>query len=324
MDKYIIERRARMRLAWFKRLEQIGNVSQVCREFGISRKTFYKWWPRYAKEGLSGLKDRPKRPKGHPKTVPREIAQLIVKLRHKSHYGPRRLAFYLGRDHGIKLSVYGIYRVLVRAGEIKPRRRRPRKKPVYYQMNYPGQRVQVDSKYMPRMRLGDRPEPYQEYQYTAIDDCTRLRFVWVYQELCPANSVDFACRMLEFFPFPVEEVQTDHGTEFTYIFMPHVQKPHPFEEFLKLRGIRHKLIPIAAPKQNGKVERSHRTDDEEFYNQRGFRKPAKRRRELWRFLDFYNNRRPNSALGWMTPLEKLRSFSEYRGVSPSLKSVTHV
>ena len=324
MDKYIIERRARIRLAWFKRYEEVGNASQVCREFGISRKTFYKWWPCYAREGLPGLQDRSRRPRSHPKTVPEEIAQLILKLRHKSRYGPRRLGFYLKRDYGLAVSVYGIYRVLVRAGEIKPRKTRPRKKPVYYHLDYPGQRVQVDVKYMPKMRLKGRPEPYQEYQYTAIDDCTRFRFIWVYQELCPANSVDFARRMLEFFPFPVEEVQTDHGTEFTYIFMPWVNKPHPFEEFLKGWGIRQKLIPIATPEQNGKVERSHRTDDEEFYNLRGFRKLAKRRRELARYMDYYNNRRPNQALGWLTPLEKLRSFPEYQGVTPSLKSVTHV
>lgn len=157
-----------------------------------------------------------------------------------------------------------------------------------------------------------------------MDDCTRLGFVWVYQELCPANSVDFARRMLEFFPFPTEEVQTDHGTEFTYIFMPWVNKPPPLEEFLGEKRIRHKLIPIATPKQNAKVERSYHSDDEEFYNQRGFRKPARRRKELSRFLDFYNNRRPHSALGWMTPPEKLWSFPQYQGVTPSLKSVAHV
>ena len=256
--------------------------------------------------------------------MPEEIAQLIIKLRHRSHYGPRRLAFYLERDYEVKLSVYGVYRVLVRAGEVKPRKQRSRKKPVYYQMNYPGQRMQVDVKYMPKLKLKGRPEPYQEYQYTAIDDCTRLRFINTYEELCPANSVDFAQRMLDFFPFPLEEVQTDHGTEFTYIFMPHVQRPHPFEEFLSRKGIRHKLIPIATPKQNGKVERSHRTDDEEFYNQRGFRKPAKRRRELARYLNYYNNRRPNQALGWLTPREKLASFPDYQGVTLSLKSVTYV
>lgn len=324
MDKYIIERRARIRLAWFKRFEEIVNVSQVCREFGISRKTFYKWWPRYIKEGLGGLRDRSRRPRSHPNTVPKEIAQLILKLRHKSRYGPRRLAFYLERDYGIKISVYGIYRVLVRASEIQPRKHRRRKKPVYYQMNYPGQRVQVDVKYMPKMRLKGRPEPYQEYQYTAIDDCTRLRFVKTYEDLCSANSVNFARRMIGFFPFPIEEVQTDHGIEFTYIFMPHVQKPHPFDEFLEQRGIRHKLIPIATPKQNGKVERSHRTDDEEFYNQRAFRKPAKRRRELARHIEYYNRQRPNQALGWLTPLEKLTSFPDYQGVTLSLRRVTYV
>ena len=152
---------------------------------------------------------------------------------------------------------------------VKPGKTRPRKKPVYYRMLYPGQMVQVDVKYMPEIRLKDRPEVYQEYQYTAIDDCTRLRFVWVYQELCPEGSVDFAQMMVAFFPFPVEEVQTDHGTEFTYIFMPWVKRPHSFEEFLNERGIRHKLIPIATPKQNGKVERSCRTDGEEFYKPEG-------------------------------------------------------
>jgi len=117
---------------------------------------------------------------------------------------------------------------------------------------------------MPKISPSGRPEPYKEHQYTAIDDCTRLRFVWVYQELCPSNSVDFAKRMLEFLPFPIEEVQTDHGTEFTYISMPRVNKPHPFEVFLKEKGIRHKLIPIATPEQNGKVERNRRTNDGEF------------------------------------------------------------
>lgn len=111
-----------MTLAWFKRYEEIGNVTEVCREFGINRKSFYKWWPRYVKEGLSGLRDHSKRPKNRPKTVPKEIQEIVLKLRHESDCGLLRLSFHLEQNYGIKLSVYGICRVLVRAGEIKPRK----------------------------------------------------------------------------------------------------------------------------------------------------------------------------------------------------------
>lgn len=142
--------------------------------------------------------------------------------------------------------------MLLRAGEINPRRRRPRKKPVYYSLSQPGERVQVDAKYLPKLKMRRFPEGYQEYQYTAIDDCTRLRFIRVYQEITPQHSVDFMKKALSFFPFPIQEVQTDHGTEFTHVFFPHVQKPHPFQVFLKEMGSRHKLIPIGKPEQNDK------------------------------------------------------------------------
>lgn len=167
------------------------------------------------------------------------------------------------------------------------------------------------------LRLRNRPEPFQQYLYSAIDDCTRLQAAWVSSELTPQASVLFLYRLLRTFPFPIEEVQTDHGVEFTYVFFPHVQKPHPDDLALRSQGIRHKLIPVAMPKQNGKVERSHRTLDEECLNARAFRKPGPREHAIKRFLEFYNNKRPHSALGWLTPLRKLQSFPAYR-------SVTHV
>jgi transposase InsO family protein len=315
MDKYIIERRARERMAWFKRFEKVGCVAEVCRHFQISRKTFYKWWGPYCKEGLGGLRDRSKKPRSHPRTVPWETGKLILELRRKSRYGPRRLAFYLKRDYGVTISPFGVYKVLLRAGEIKPRHRRPRKKPVYYSLARPGERVQVDVKYLPKLKIGRFPEGYQEYQYTAIDDCTRLRFTGIYQEVTPQNSVDFMKRALSFFPFPIQEVQTDHGVEFTYIFFPHVQKSHPFDVLLKSEGIHHKLIPIAKPEHNGKVERSHRTDDEELYNLRDYRSPRRRAKAVAHYLRYYNNQRPHSALAWLTPLQKLQSFPEFQGVT---------
>ena len=84
----------------------------------------------------------------------------------------------------------------------------------------------------------------------------------------------FLHRLQHTFPFPIQEVRTDHGVESTYVFFPQVQRPHPFEKALRSLGIHHKLIPMAMPKQNGKVERAHRTLDEECLNPSPFRKPG--------------------------------------------------
>ena len=308
----------KQRLAWIRMHERGVPVTQVCLHYGVSRKTFYKWLRRYQEGGrdFHVLKDRSRRPHSHPRTVPRATVERLLALRRITHYGPRRLAYYLSQE-GYHLSVFGAYRVLQRAGLVKKRRSRPRKKPQSYAMLAPGQRVQVDVKYLPPLRLRNRPEPFKQYLYCAIDDCTRLQAVWVSSELTPQASVLFLYRLLRTFPFPIQGIQTDHGVEFTYVFFPHVLKPHPFEESLRSQGIHHKLIAVATPKQNGKVERSHRTLDEECLNARAFRKSAPREHAIKRFLHFYNNKRPHSALGWLTPLQKLQSF-------PAYSSVTHV
>ena len=235
----------KQRLAWIKMYERGVPITQVCLHYGISRKTFYKWLRRYQEGGrdFHVLRDRSRRPHSHPRTVPIATVERLLALWRITHYGPRRLAYYLSQE-GYRLSVFGAYRVLQRAGLVKRRRSRPRKKPQSYAMLAPGQRVQVDVKYLPPLRLRNRPEPLKQYLYSAIDDCTRLKAAWVNSELTPQASVLFLYRLLRTFPFPIEEVQTDHGVEFTYVFFPHVQKPHPFEEALRSQGIRHKLIPV--------------------------------------------------------------------------------
>ena len=293
-------------------------VTEVCGHYGISRKIFYKWYGRYQKSrrDFHGLRDRSRRPHSHPRSVPKPVAERIVSLRRKTRYGPRRLAYYLAQE-GITISVYGVYRVLQRQGLVRKRRSRPRKKPQSYAMAVPGQRVQVDVKHLPVLRLKGRPEPLKQYLYNAIDDCTRLQVASVSSEITPRASVQFLRRLLQAFPFPIQEVQTDHGSEFTYVFFAHVQKPHPFEEALAAHAVRHKLIPVGKPEQNGKVERSHRTLDEECLNSRSFRKPLTREFAIKRWVRFYNRQRPHSFLEWRTPLQKLQSFNEYQ-------SVTHV
>ena len=156
--------------------ERGSPATKVCEHYGISRKTFYKWYGRYREAGrdFHVLRDLSRRPHSHPRAVPKPVVERIVALRRKTRYGPRRLAYYLSQE-GISVSAYGIYRVLQRAGMVQKRRSRPRKKPQSYAMAVPGQRVQVDVQYLPKMALRGRPEPLQQYLYAAIDDCTRLQ-----------------------------------------------------------------------------------------------------------------------------------------------------
>ena len=181
-----------------------GSVSVVCRHFGINRKTFYKWSARYQEAGRDyhALKDRSRRPHGHPRSVSQRVVKRIVALRRKTRYGPRLLAYYLSQE-GISISVYGVYRVLQRAGMVQKRRSRPRNKPQSYAMDVPGQRVQVDVKHLPGLRLKGRPEPLKQYFYNAIDDCTRLQVAWVSLEITPRASVQFLMCLLRTYPFPI-------------------------------------------------------------------------------------------------------------------------
>ena len=155
--EYVIKQR----LAWIKMHERGVPVTQVCLHYGISRKTFYKWLRRYQEGGrdFHVLKDHSRRPHSHPRTVPRATVERLLALWRITHYGPRRLAYYLSQE-GYHLSVFGAYRVLQRAGLVKKRRSRPRKKPQSYAMPAPGQRVQVDVKYLPPCVSGTAPSPF--------------------------------------------------------------------------------------------------------------------------------------------------------------------
>ena len=103
------------------------------------------------------------------------------------------------------------------------------------------------------------------YQWTAIDECTRMRFVYGFEEHTPENSVKFLKMLINAFPFKIKTIQTDNGTEFTYKFISD-NKICPFDKALSKLGIKHKLIPPRTPWHNGKVERSHRNDQRYFYD----------------------------------------------------------
>lgn len=298
----------------FARAQACGSVSQACREFGLSRKTYYKWLRRYQFAGrqLAALQDRSRRPHRHPRQARARDQALICRLyrrrRWKGHL--TRFWHYLTTRRGVRLSVHGVWKVLRRAGLLEPRRRRQSKPKPYAPMSRPGERLQIDTKFLDYFD----PHGHRIYQYTAIDEFSRWRFLWLSRELTPLASIAFFAALQAAFPFPIECVQTDHGCEFTYAALPHVTQPCPFTQHLAELGIRHKLIKIATPRHNGKVERSHRIDDEEFYALIELKTYPTAQRRIAAWNQRYNQR-PHGSLGWKTPFQALKEYAAANNLS---------
>ncbi|WP_255884528.1 DDE-type integrase/transposase/recombinase, partial [Ruminococcus sp. zg-921] len=171
------------------------------------------------------------------------------------------------RQRGYSRSITGLYRVLKRTeqGAVKPPNPKYIPKP-YEKMLFPGQKVQIDVKFVPDACLVGEAKGKKFYQYTAIDEYSRFRYLEAFEEHSTYSSTLFLEHLIEKFPFPIQCVQTDNGAEFTKRLLP-TKNPTPtlFEARLKQCGIAHKLIRPYTPRHNGKVERSHRKDNEYFY-----------------------------------------------------------
>ena len=144
--------------------------------------------------------------------------------------------------------------------------------------------------------LGIDEKPIKRYQYTAIDDATRVRALKVYSRHTQANAIDFLDYVIKSFPFRIREVRTDNGHEFQAKFHWHVEE----------QGIRHAYIKPRSPQLNGKVERSHRTDQEEFYQLLTYKDDVDLEEKLAHWERFYNLSRPHGAFNGKAPYEALR------------------
>ena len=182
----------------------------------------------------------------------------------------------------------------------------------YEEMTYPGERVQVDVKYVPKKcmskELQERGEKY--YQYTGIDEYTRIRYLWFSNEHSTYESAKFIDKLVKAMPFEIKEIQTDNGFEFTNRLSWNIgtrEKKTLFEKKLEEKGIKHKLIKPHTPRHNGKVERSHRKDQERFYYEKIFYslEDLKNRAKYW--IKEYNNF-PMRPLGWLSPKEKYMEY----------------
>jgi transposase InsO family protein/transposase-like protein len=306
MDEREQQRKIRHRLAVLRHVEEIsGNVAATCRYFGISRPTFYKWLRQYEEFGEEGLRDRSSRPRTCPHQTDAEIVSKIVYLRQHYHFGPAKIAMYLARYHEVTVSRTGVWRILKRLDMNRlpssQRYKRHERRWKRYEKQLPGHRVQVDVKFIEPLAsdagTGRRKKRY--YQFTAIDDCTRIRVLRIYERNTQKSAIQFMDYVLAKLPFAVEVVQTDNGAEFQGSFHWHLLD----------RGIGHSYIKVRTPRLNGKVERSHRIDQEEFYRLLDgvvIDDADVFNQKLQEWEDFYNFNRPHGGLDGQTPYDRLR------------------
>ena len=303
-----IAQEARKRQAVVKLAMRKGK-SFASRKYGVSLSSIKRWCKRYDGTWQS-LQEKSHRPHSNPKRHTEQEETLIRKGMDEAYfrYGWEG-AYMAARELGYSRSYSGFLYAAKRMGlcggraKKKPPRKHDRR---YPELSVPGEKVQIDVKEVQYncLRGKIREEGKHLYQWTAIDECTRVRFVYGFEEHTPENTVKFFRMLQKAFPFKIQAIQTDNGTEFTYKYISDTEDS-PLDIVLKEIGIPHILIPPRTPWHNGKVERSHRSDQRYFYDWEKFTSVEDLNKKLRKHL-YWSNRKPMRTLGGKSPIELLR------------------
>lgn len=272
-----------LRLRWYRLVEaEKRPVGSVCALYGIPKKTYYKWY--HCDHGYGSNDHHPRR-KDRKTKLTHELKMFIEAMKQKANYGPLKMKLAVKREYGIDVSTTIIYRHYKRKGLI----RRPQRKLGWHTplkehlvITKPGEGVQLDVKYV-------YPKGRREYQFTVLDSFTEQCFAEIFSTRESKNAALTIERSAIYFGFPILSVQTDNGSEFR----------GDFHGWCEAQHIPHFFIPKKSPYWNGKVERVHRTVDEEFYQN-----PRREWKTLAEWLRWYNEERIHLSIDGMTPKEK--------------------
>lgn len=279
------------------------SVRFVCRRYHISKASLMRWNKKFdgTRQSLADGSHRPLSP--HPNAhTPTELKWISNLHRRNPHisicemYGKLRSQKGYSRHPG---SLYRIYRTLGFSSKA-PSTKKKRNPQKYDTPTQLGVKWQLDVKYVPSAcYVGEFPDKF--YQYTMIDEASRKRFIYPYREQSSYSTIDFVKRAINYFRYSPETIQTDNGFEFTY--PRDYKRTHSFDIFCNQLEIQHKLIRPRTPWHNGKVERSHRNDQERFYNFLSFYSFEDLKVQMYRYMR-RSNRIPMAVLGWISPIER--------------------
>jgi transposase InsO family protein len=305
MPKTIKQERLRWILPIYNKQIKLVDVAKVCPH---SQRSLERWLSAYRKYGEQGLEPKSTRPKTNPKETPIRIKEKIIEIRKKDKECAKVISWKLSAQ-GIRIHPRTISKIIKAEGLTRKYRIRKIKYKYVKALLKPGELIEIDVKYVPR-KLNNR----QYYQFTAIDCSSRWRYLKIYDDIGNNSSIDFLKELLKVAPFDIKAIKTDNGSCFTNRYTGYLKSSDPFNP--RLHGfdilcnnlnIEHYLIDPGKPAQNGKVERSHRTDQEKFYDRVKFNTldELKYKLKLWNM--YYNNLQ-HCSLNGKSPNQYLKEY----------------
>ena len=278
---------------------------EAAKVFTGGKRTLERWVAAYEKNGETGLMPKSTKPKSQPNETPIRIKERIIELRNETKLCAKKLNYKLKKEN-ITINDRTIGKIIKTEGLVRKYRIRKLK---YKYLKIPmakGNLVEIDIKYVPNRIKGKR-----FYQFTAIDCASRWRYLKIYDDMGSEESILFTTELIKIAPFKIRAIKTDNGSCFTNRYTgyqksadPLNPRLHPLDLFLMSKNILHYLIDPGKPAQNGHVERSHRTDQEMFYDRRKLKTVLGLKRAIKQWNIYYNNLE-HCALNGLTPNEIL-------------------
>lgn len=299
------------------KLWQHSTVEFVAHRYHCTIQTLYRW-RRIFDGTLASLEPKYHAPyTPHPnRHTEEEIKHIKDLIKRNPHIGLNELYGKLRLNFAYTRNPVSLYRFLRKHGwytEVKKKNKyipQPYNTPIHI-----GEKWQLDVKFVPRAcYVGELQQEKRFYQYTIIDEATRERFIYPYQELCATSTIDFVKRSIVYFGYKPDIIQTDNGAEFTYTQQARHQQEHLLDKFCKANKIIHKTIKPRTPRHNGKVERSHRNDNERFYSWLKFYSFEDLKKQMKAYLERSNNipisvlKTRDNKRSWLTPKEKRKEL----------------
>lgn len=303
MPTTIKEERLRWVLPIVSKEIKLKDAASVCPH---SQRSLERWVAAYKEYGEAGLVPRSTRPKTNPQETEIRIKERIIELRRKTKKCAQKLKWQLEKEN-ICIHKNTVHKILKAEGLVRKYRIRKLRYKYIKVPLAPGELVEIDVKYVPE-KLDNR----QYFQFTAIDCATRWRHLEIYDQQTNTHAVIFLKRLLRVAPFKIRAIKTDNGAIFTNRYVgylksttPHNPRLHALDALCQELNILHYLIDPGKPAQNGKVERSHRSDQEIFYDRNRFKtlQDLKRKIKIWNTE--YNNLE-HCGLNGKTPNEMLQ------------------